>query len=301
MSLQALLAVLIWGMSFPLAKIVLRDVGPLTYLVLRHAVGGGLLLAVAASIGAGRVRRADVGAFLLLAAILIGFHQGVQAFGLARTTAINSGWLIAASPLFIALFARLALGERLRRRQWVGMAGGLLGSFAVVTQGRLGGGAFLSSGGLGDLMVLESAAAWAAFSVAGKGLLARYPPIAIPAHAMGLGMLLAGPIWLAAGGAADLARLRPAGWAAMLFLGACGTALAYVLWYRAMRTRAAGVVGAYMFLQPLVATGLSRVLLGESLTLPTIAGGLVILGGVYLVVWAPRPAAGRRKRDEAGT
>ncbi len=291
MSLQALVATLIWGMSFPLAKLVLHDVGPLTYMVLRHAVGGGILLAVAAAIGAGRPRRSDVGTFVLLAVILLGFHQGVQAFGLARTTAINSGWLIAASPLFIALFARLALGERLRPRQWAGMASGLLGSFAVVTRGGLGGGAILSSGGLGDLMVLESAAAWAAYSVAGKGLLTRYRPIAVTAYGMGLGMVFVVPIWLAAGGAGELPRLTARGWAAGLFLGACGTALAYVLWYRAMQRRPAGVVGAYMFLQPLVATSLARLLLGESLTVPTIAGGLLILAGVYLVSWPSRSAA----------
>ncbi|HEY7678737.1 MAG TPA: EamA family transporter, partial [Candidatus Methylomirabilis sp.] len=289
----------IWGASFPLAKIVLRDVGPLTYLVLRHVVGGGLLLAIAASIGAGRVQRDDLWAFARLGVILVGFHQGVQAFGLARTTATNSGWLIAASPLFIALLARLVLGERLRRRQWIGMACGLLGSFAVVTQGKLGGAALLSSGGLGDLMVLESAAAWAAFSVAGKGLLARYPPIAIAAYGMAAGMAIALPIWLAGGGAADLLRLGGPGWAAMTFLGVCGTALAYVLWYRAMQTRAAGVVGAYMFLQPLEATFLGRLMLGEALTAATIAGGLMILGGVYLAAW-PSQATARRRGDPEG-
>ncbi len=288
MSLPALLATLIWGMSFPLAKMVLHDVGPLTYLALRHAVGGTLLLAAAVASTRAGVRRGDLGTFVLLAVILLGFHQGVQAFGLARTTAVNSGWLIASAPLFIALLARLVLGERLRPRQWAGMAGGLLGSFAVVTQGGLGGGPLLSAGGVGDLMVLESAAAWAAYSVAGKGLLQRYPPIAVSAYGMAMGMVVVVPVWLAAGGAAELAHLTARGWAAILFLGSCGTALAYLMWYRAMQRRPAGVVGAYMFLQPLVATSLSRLLLGEKLTIPTIAGGLMILGGVYLVAWPAR-------------
>jgi drug/metabolite transporter (DMT)-like permease len=44
-----------------------------------------------------------------------------------------------------------------------------------------------------------------------------------------------------------------------------------------------------MFLQPLVASSLAAVLLGETLTFPTIAGGLIILGGVYLVTWPARP------------
>ena len=294
MSLQALVATVIWGMSFPLAKLVLRDVGPLTYLVLRNGLGAALLLGGATLTDRSRIRRTDLGTFFGLAILLLGFHQGVQAFGLARTTATNSGWLIATAPVFIALFARLILGERLRPRQWAGMAGGLLGSLIVVTQGRLGAGAFLSSAGIGDLMVLESAAAWGAYSAAGKGLLARYQPIAIAAYGLGLGVVLVLPIWLAAGGPADLARLRAPGWAAILFLAVCGTALAYLLWSRALQRRPAGVVGAYMFLQPLVASSLARLLLGEALPAPTIAGGLMILGGVYLVVWPARAGAKRR-------
>ncbi len=293
MSVEALLAALTWGVSFPLAKIVLREVGPLTYLVVRFAVGGGFLLAAAVlPPGSGSPRRADLARFALLGVILVGFQQGVQSFGLALTTATNSGWLTAAAPLFIALLARLVLGERLRPRQWAGMAGGLAGSFIVVTQGGLGWEGLRSSGGLGDLMVLESAAAWAWFSVVGKGLLARYPPIAIPAYAMAMGLVLAGPVWLAAGGAADLARLTAPGWILLLFLGACSTGLAHFCWYRAMQRHPAGVVGAYMFLQPLVASSLARFLLGESLTAPTIVGGLMILSGVYLVTWPARRVQG---------
>ena len=289
MSVAALLAVFTWGVSFPLAKIVLHEVGPLTYLVVRHIVGGGILLAAAVlPAGPGRLRRADVVKFALLGIILVGFQQGVQSFGLALTTATNSGWLIAAAPLFIALLARLALGERLRPRQWAGMGGGLAGSFVVVTQGALAWETLRSSGGLGDLMVLESAAAWAWFSVVGKGLLARYPPIAIPAYAMAMGLIPAVPVWLVAGGPADLARLSGPGWILLLFLGACSTGLAHLCWYRAMQRHPAGVVGAYMFLQPLLATSLGRLLLGEKLTAATIAGGLMIVVGVYLVTWPSR-------------
>jgi drug/metabolite transporter (DMT)-like permease len=169
------------------------------------------------------------------------------------------------------------------------MGVGLLGSFVVVTQGKWGAGAFVSAAGIGDIMVLESAAAWGAYTAAGKGLLSRYMPIAISAYGLGLGVVLALPVWLAAGGVADLARLSARGWTALLFLSVCGTALAYLLWYRAMQSSPAGVVGAYMFLQPLVASSLAAVLLGETLTFPTIAGGLIILGGVYLVTWPARP------------
>jgi len=302
MSLQALLAALFWGASFPAAKIFLSEAGPLSLLVLRHAIAGGLLLTMAAgSDGLVRVRRGDLGHFALHSVLLTVFHQGVLCYGLARATATNSGWLMATAPVFIALFAWLFLAERLRVRQWVGMAAGLTGSFFVVTQGHLDLGVFLTSGGLGGLMVLESAAAWGAYTVAGKGLLMRYPPIVVSAYGMAAGVAAAIPVWVAAGGTADLGRLTIRGWTGILYLGVCSTALAYVLFYRAMRKLPAGVAGAYMFLQPLEATLLGRLLLGEPFTGPTIVGGLMILGGVYLVTWPSRYSLAARSKPEGAT
>jgi drug/metabolite transporter (DMT)-like permease len=294
MSLQALLAALFWGASFPAAKMALAEAGPLTLLVVRYTLGAGFLMwAALAQGGRAKIRRGDFWAFFWLSFFLTVTHQGVQVFGLTLTTATNSGWLIGTAPIFIALIAWLFLGERLRPRQWLGMAVGLFGTFVVITQGDLRGAALFSAAGLGDFLVLVSAVGWGGYSVVGKGLLARYPAIVVSAYGMGIGMVMAIPVWLFAGGPADLPHLTVKGWGAILYLAIFSTSVAYVFWYRAMRHLAAGVVGAYMFLQPLEATLLSRLILKETVPPATIAGGLLILSGVYLVTWPSRPVAVR--------
>ena len=56
-----------------------------------------------------------------------------------------------------------------------------------------------------------------------------------------------------------------------------------------------------VFLQPLEATLLGRLLLGEPFTGPTIVGGLMILGGVYLVTWPSRYSLAARSKPEGAT
>src|SRR5207237_10181845 len=58
-------------------------------------------------------------------------------WGIYTTTAANAAILQAASPIMIALGARLYLGERLRRIQQAGVALSMLGVLIVVTEGNL--------------------------------------------------------------------------------------------------------------------------------------------------------------------
>ena len=285
MSGAALLAVLIWGGSFPVAKYALGMTGPLTLLIFRDTLGATIIWAgSAATEGFPRVRWRDLGPFALLSLILTMLHQGVQIVGMLFTTATDTSWLIASSPIFVALLARLLVAERLVRAQWMGLGVGLLGVLVIVTGADLRA-SRLSGAGAGDLLIVGSAVAWGAYSAMGKRLLARYPPRVVSAYGLGLGMLLLVPIWLWVGGLGELVRLEPAGWAALLYLAVPATAVAHWLWSLAIQRLPAGVVGVYMFLPPLVATLLGRAWLAEPLPWSTVAGGLMILGGVGLVMW----------------
>ncbi len=292
MSWAALLATLIWGGSFPVAKYALASAGPLTLLVFRDTLGAAIILAGSALSGAApRLRRSDLKAFALLSVTLTVLHQGVQVVGMVFTTATNTSWLIASSPIFVALLAHVLLGERLVGRQWVGMVFGLAGAAVMVTAGA--GGSFASGPHLGDLLVVGSAVAWGLYSTLGKQLLGKYRPTLVSGYGLAMGMGVVVPVWLALGGPDDLGKQTAGGWVALLYLAVPATAIAHWLWYRAMRRLPAGVVGAYMFLPPLVATLLGRIWLGEPLPWPTVLGALLILGGVALVTWRNSPEDAR--------
>jgi len=103
------------------------------------------------------------------------------------------------------------------------------------------------------------------------------------AGAFGLGAVLLLPVlavtgagWIATTGGASLA----------LFLGVVPTALAYVLFARGLKRLSAAETATLTLAEPLTATLLGVVVLGESLSAPSALGACLILGGL-LVLAAP--------------
>jgi drug/metabolite transporter (DMT)-like permease len=93
--------------------------------------------------------------------------------------------------------------------------------------------------------------------------------------------------FLTAGAWSDYARLSPAGWAALLFLGIGASGLGYLFWYGGLEKIEASRVAAYLYLEPLVTLAAAAAFLGERVTAETVLGGLLLLAGVAVVQRAP--------------
>jgi drug/metabolite transporter (DMT)-like permease len=71
-------------------------------------------------------------------------------------------------------------------------------------------------------------------------------------------------------------------WGGLAFMIVFGTVVAYLFYAFALTELAASRVAAFAYLQPVVAALLGTWLLGERVTLKVVAGGALILLGVYL-------------------
>ena len=71
-------------------------------------------------------------------------------------------------------------------------------------------------------------------------------------------------------------------WLSLAYLGVLGSALAYIGYYDGIRRIGATRAGVFIALNPLTAVICGALLLGEQLTAPMLAGGAVILLGIYL-------------------
>lgn len=129
--------------------------------------------------GLRRFRHLDQGAWLLLAIAalgLIGNYLGYL-FGLGYTSPANAQLLIQLAPLLLAIGGVAIFRERLNLKQWCGygaVALGLLLFFAEQSQ-RVSGGSY----GLGVLLIVLAAAAWAGYALAQKQLLRQLDSAAI--------------------------------------------------------------------------------------------------------------------------
>jgi drug/metabolite transporter (DMT)-like permease len=281
---EGLLAVVVWGASFIATKLALVDVSPVTVVWLRFAIGWAVLAVATAARGElAAVSRRDLAIFAALGAQGITFHQWLQSTALVTSLASTSGWIVASTPVFIAVLAVLFLRERLAALQVAGIALAAVGVLLVVARGDL---ASLASGHLaahGDILIVISAPNWAIFSVLSRGVLRHHPAARMLFYVMGCGWLLTSVLFFAGPGLPEVAHLTPRGWLAIAFLGIFCSGLAYVFWFDALAAVPASEVGALLYLEPLVAQGVAAVVLGERLLLATVGGGVVILVGVWLV------------------
>ncbi len=289
---KALFAVVVWGASFIATKMAVAEVSPVTVVWLRFAMGVAVLGGVVAARRQLAVpSRSDLGYFALLGFLGIAFHQWLQSNGLVTSQASTTAWIVASTPVFMALLGWAILRERVRVATVAGIALAAAGVVLVVSRGDLSAIAAGRFGAPGDLLILASAPNWAVFSVLSRKGLQRHPSAVMMFWVMTLGWLMTSALWVAGPGPADVARLSAQGWGAVLFLGIACSGLAYVFWYDALRDLPASQVGAFLYIEPLIAVAVAAALLGEPIVLATLLGGLAILAGVWMV--SLRPATGQ--------
>jgi drug/metabolite transporter (DMT)-like permease len=277
-------AVLAWGASFIATKIALEDISPVTVVWLRFAIGVPILgLAVVARRQFAIPGKKEMGYFALLGFIGITFHQWLQSTGLQTALASTTAWIVATTPVFMALLGYLLLKERLG---WMKISGILLAGFGVllvVTQGNLSSLLEGRFGTPGDFLILISAPNWAIFSVLSRRGLQTHPAARMMLFVMGFGWLFTSLLLFTGPGLAEIASLTLNGWLGVGFLGIACSGLAYIFWYDGLQAIPASQVGAFLYLEPLIAVVVAAILLDEAILLASVIGGGIILLGVWLV------------------
>lgn len=288
--LQATFSVTFWGASFVATKVALRYLPPVTVVWLRFAMGLALLgLTVAARRQFVLPRRADLPYFALLGLIGITFHQWLQSNGLVTARATTSAWIVATTPIFIALLGWLVLKEKLTGFQALGIFFAVLGVLLVVTRGdvrALAGGQGITPG---DFLVMISAPNWAVFSILSRRGLQQHPAARMMFYVMAFGWVGTSLLFLFNPHFDAILRLPLDGWLSVLFLGIFCSGLAYIFWYDALKSIPASQVGVFLYIEPLVTVIVAWAVLGERLTWVSLLGGFIILAGIWMVNVASLP------------
>jgi drug/metabolite transporter (DMT)-like permease len=282
--LAAFSAIVVWGISFVATKAVLREIGPVTLITIRFALGVAFLNAVLAS----RERkllppRAFLPSLFLMGGIGVMIHQMLQAFALTMTSAINTGWLIGLIPIWTAILAVLFRGERFGLLRTAGLLVGLAGTLLVITGGDVSTASLRLPSAKGDLLILVSTLNWAVYTIVGHATIRALGALRATTWSMTLGWLMLLPFFVAFRGWSEVSSLTAVGWAALVFLGVACSGLGYLFWYGALARLDAGSVSAFLYIEPLVTLAAAATLLGEPILPATVAGGAMLIAGVALV------------------
>jgi drug/metabolite transporter (DMT)-like permease len=284
---------LVWGSTWLVIRVGIRDVPPLTGAGIRFILAGAVMALIAPAI----VRR-EGGGRPPLAAVLL--HAGCQfcanyALVYWAETVLPSGLvsvLWSAFPLMMALLGHFVTGsERLVARKWLGLLvsfGGIVLLFAMDLQA-VGRGAV----GMGFAVLLAPAAVAVSTSYL-KRHAAGSSSVILNRDAMLLGgaMLLVMALLLERG--RDV-TLTPAAVGSILYLALAGTVLTFGVYLWLLRTVPAYRMSLVSYATPVIALFVGATFGGEPLGPSTLGGTVLVLAGVALtLVRGPLPRLGEK-------
>lgn len=281
---KALFAVVVWGASFIATKIAVGEAPPIVGVWLRFAMGVVILgWTVVSRKQFKLISRKEVGYFALLGFLGITFHQWLQSNGLVTSQATTTAWIVATSPILIAILGGLVLKEKLGWIHVAGIALAAVGVLVVVSKGDLASLTIGKFGTFGDFLVMVSAINWAVFSTISRDALKNHPSARMMFYVMLFGWIFLTFMFFSGSSLSELSRFTVKGWIAVTFLGVFCSGIAYIFWFDALQEIPASRLGVFLYIEPLVAVLVAALVLGEALTLATAVGGAVILLGVWIV------------------
>lgn len=286
----------LFGLHYLAAKLLLEEIPPRAWALIRVAAAAAVLLLASRLLGRRLPRSGPLLGRLALYSVLgVVINQLCFVEGLSRTTPSHSAIIMTTTPVGTLMFAVLLRRETLHLQKLLSLAVGFAGVLLVVRPAAGGGsdGMFL-----GDLLTLVNALSYSLFLVLSKRLMGRVDALAATATLLGfgtVGMLVPGlPALLSF----DPSAVSAKAWALGLFIVLFPTAAAYLLIYWALARVESSVVGLFIYLQPVIATALSFLLLGERPQPVILLGAALIFVAAYLAV---RPRIDARKTPPAGS
>jgi drug/metabolite transporter (DMT)-like permease len=271
--IYAIIAALGTALIILINKMGLSVVPPLMFGTWRSLVVAGGLLLVNSLLRKNKkvsVKKSDIN-YLVISGVLGTLAVITIFYGQELTTAINTGFLLRLSPLFVILMAPFMVGENLTKKHLGSLALMLVGAYLILTEGQL---VFL----IGDLLIIATALTNALSDLLARKALFRVPTVTA-AYLKNVVMMILLFVILAINGFV-IPNIEQLFW---IILSGSVLIGFWITFFKAMKTIGANNTSLYSYLSPVFVVIGAFFLLGETLTMIKLIGGAAILIGAYLI------------------
>ena len=278
----AILAILsiIWGLAFVAIKYSVTFLSPVNLTLLRWFLASGAFLALAPFLGRlkGRFQLEDLPRLALVSfANVVSYHLTLN-FSESSISAGLAVLITSMGPVFILLLSWLFLAERHGKNVLIAVSVAFAGIIILSV------GSDMSARGssfYGILEAMGTALSYSVFAVFSKPLVMKYGAVPVTIWTGLSGTLMLIPL-VSGSFFSQVSSLPIEGWISMLYLSMASTVLGYMIFYTLVNRGAVSRLAVQLYLIPLVGVIGGVVLLGESISVYTVAGGAAILLAVAI-------------------
>jgi drug/metabolite transporter (DMT)-like permease len=277
----------IWGGTWIAGRIVAPHLSPLVSSALRFCMTSVCFLWILTRQKlCVRPSLPTLGYLGFMALFGIGIYNLCFFEGLRHISASRAALVVATNPICSLIAAHFIFKEPISAKGLLGILISLCGATLVITQGHIeniwNGGI-----GIGEIMVFGCVLSWVAYTLLSKKAMTELSPLIASSYSIFIGTVMLLIAALVHGDTFDLGAIQFDVWGAIAYLGIIGTFLAYKWYFDGVKE--IGPSGAVLFINlvPVFAVLMGVTVLGESINLVSLLGGLCVILGITLTLFKP--------------
>ena len=270
-----LITIIFWSSAFVVIRVCLGPLTPIELAAARY-VPAGLIALVYLIIKRPMPDLPDFIRLTIAAVLFIACYAVLLNIGETTVPAGPASFIINTMPVFTALIATFALGERFGRWGWIGTAISFAGVALIAAASKDG-----FKFDINAFLIVGAALCSAIASVIQKPILSRMPALSVTAWILFIGSI---PLFPAIPATIRALETVPAvvGWS-VAYLVIVPTVISYVTWAVALKRFSAARATNFLYGVPPLATLIGFVWLGETPSVIGAAGGIMAILGVVVV------------------
>ena len=283
--IAAILSSTCGGLTGAVTRYVIGATDPVTLAAFRFGIAFLLILPLALMLKSRWPKGRDLLGVAVLGILYFALFFVLYNESLAMTTAARGSLALSMLPLVTMIVAALLGKERMTARKTLGVLIAVGGAAAALLTGL---GDAPPGAWRGDLLMLGATLIMAFYTVWSRPFMQRSSRLGFLAAGMGFGAAASALLAWEQGGWAMTQAFSAAQWTAVAFIGLVGGAIAFYLWVYALEHTTPTRVANTMTINPIAASLLAAVLVGEPLGLNLAVGIAAVAVGIWLASSAPR-------------
>lgn len=280
--LAATMASAIYGVNHTIAKGLMPDIiGAYGFILLRVAGAAIIFWLISFFYPSEKIDKKDW--FRIIGCSFTGMAINMLAFfkGLSLSTPIDSSVVITLVPVLLLVLSAVFLKERITKIKSIGIGLGLIGALVLILFGAKNQ-ANAPNIPLGNILFIVNATAYSVYLIMVKPLVIKYSSITLMKLFFLFAILINLPVGFSEFVEVQWFQLSFDSIWKLAFVVVATTVLTYLFNIYALKQLSPSTIGAFIYLQPLIATAFAIFVGADQLTVLRIGAALLIFLGVFL-------------------